>query len=708
MTDHQRKIPETSFPVPATLLAIAISNAMSLPVYAQNADGEAETLEEVQVWGTEVKASSIKLEDDTMAIKQADHVSDLLRTIPGVDVGGAHSLNQRITIRSMDDKDLQITIDGASQNSYMYHHMGNLQIHADILQAVEIDIGTNSVLNGGLGGSVRFETKSASQLLRDGKRFGGRVQAAYGDNSGTSVALTGFGKLSDSLDVLGYYNAVDRDNYEVGGGKIKDFSGNEIDGTDGTVRGLEGELTDGLLKFGWDIDESQRLELGVESYKDEGDYSYRPDMGLATDLAITNNLGIPLLWPTEFTRDTLTLNYDLDWGGHSYLKTAVYGNTSKLKRDESGWADNEAFADSAGKIKGEAQNTGLNMLGETSAGRNTLTYGLELNKYDTEYQARYDTGNTDKSNESSEIVAVYVQDQYAINDNIAVTPGIRFNQADVDATLVKDTFSEVTGALALEYTPTSKLLLSLSTTQLFKAPEIGEVFTGGGLFDTPNPDIQAETGLNSELSLAYEDAMLGAERFATGVTVFQTTLDDYIYDYAPNDEGSWKDNVGDMEITGFEAYIAYDKGALKALLTYSKADSELDAFAQYTALDGARLDRTQGDTLSLNLDYRLSSTDLSLHWESLLVDDVKADLDLDGATADNAKDGYSVHNVSAKWSPKSIKGLGVTVGIDNIFDEFYASQSSRTGLSLHPRFGELYLQDYEPGRNIKLTVSYDL
>ena len=28
---------------------------------------------------------------------QADHISDLLRDLPGVDVGGAHSLNQRIT-----------------------------------------------------------------------------------------------------------------------------------------------------------------------------------------------------------------------------------------------------------------------------------------------------------------------------------------------------------------------------------------------------------------------------------------------------------------------------------------------------------------------------------------------------------------------------------------------------------------------------------
>ena len=90
----------------------------------------------------------------------------------------------------------------------------------------------------------------------------------------------------------------------------------------------------------------------------------------------------------------------------------------------------------------------------------------------------------------------------------------------------------------------------------------------------------------------------------------------------------------------------------------------------------------------------------------LVADDVSAELDLDGASLDNSKQGFTVHNLSAKWQAESIDGLSVILGVDNLFDEYYASQSSRTGVSFHPRFGELYLQDYEPGRNIKATVSY--
>lgn len=673
---------------------------------------ETGSIEEVLIWGTQVKASSLSLKKDAIAIRQADHISDLLRTLPGVDVGGAHSLNQRITIRSMDDKDLRITIDGANQNTYMYHHMGNLQIHADILESVDIAVGTNSVVNGGLGGAVRFETKSAKQLLNDDEQFGARLQGSYGDNSGSSYAFTGFGQLTDSLDVLAYYNTLDRDNYDVGGGKIKDQNGVEVPGTDGTVRGLEGDLTDALIKFGWDVSETQRLELGYESYNDEGDYSYRPDMGLATGLAITNALGVPLLWPTEFSRDTITLNYDLLWADHSSLKVALFTTQSELERDENGWAANAAFADYAGIVKGEAENAGINVLGETTLDKHTLTYGLERINYDTEYGATYVTGARESSSEESTNLGVFIQDRIQITDKLALTPGLRYDSYDVDSTVTDKTFSDTTVALAGEYALTDSLLVKLSSTQLFKGPEIGEVFTGAGLFDAANTDIDAETGTNNELSLAYEDAVLGADRFSVGVTYFETDIDDYIYDYASApasvDARYWKDNVGEMKIDGFEAYIGYDVGNLTTLLTFSKAESELDAAEDYADLDGARLDRQQGDTLSLNVDYAIPSWNLALHWDVLVVDDVDAAPDLDGATLDNAKDGFTVHNVSARWMPEAAEGLALTLGVDNLFDEFYASQSSRTGVSFHPRFGELYLQDYEPGRNIKLTVSYAL
>lgn len=683
--------------------------ALIIPCVHAQATSEDVLVDEVLVWGTEVRASSISLDERAIAIKQADHISDLLRTIPGVDVGGSHSLNQRITIRSMDDKDLRISIDGADQNNYMYHHMGNLHINADILGSVDVEVGTNSVVSGGLGGAVRFETKSAKQLLDIGESVGGRAQYAVGDNSGVAITLTGYGQLTDSLDLVVYHNSLDRDNYDVGGGKILDFSGNVVSGTDGKVRGLEGELKDTLVKLGLDISDRQRLELGYEAYQDRGDYSYRPDMGLATDLAITNSLGIPLLWATELNRDTFTLNYDLLLDEHT-VKLAVFSTESALDRDESGWAQNARFVSSAGIIEGSAENKGVNLLVESEMGQHVFTYGLDIIDYDTSYLANYLNGTRESSAEGAKKTALYLQDKITLSNRFAVIPGVRYSSFDIDSVVVNDSFSDTSLSLAGEFELTENSVVTLSSTQLFQGPEVGEVFTGAGLFDSANQTIEAEDGLNTELSFAFEDQMLGADKFSFGATFFKTQIDNYIYDYAtppPSVQArTWKDNVGNLELDGLEAYVSFEKGNFSALLTYSNTDSELEAFAEYAELDGARLDRTQGDTVSFNLDYRLERYNLELHWDVLSVGSVDQGLDLDGATANNAKDSFTVHNLSARWMPSSLEGVEFTIGVDNVLDEYYASQSSRTGLSRHPLFGELYLLDYEPGRNVKATLAY--
>jgi hemoglobin/transferrin/lactoferrin receptor protein len=684
-------------------LALSLASVFAAPAFADD-----EGIEKIEVWSTEVKTSALYLKEQDIADKQADHISDLLRSIPGVDVGGAHSLNQRITIRSMDDKDLRISIDGAAQNAYMYHHMGNLQIHADILKSVEIETGTNSVINGGLGGSVRFETKQARELLTGDDRFAVRVSAGAADNAGQNYSITGFGLLTDDVDFLGYYNFVQRDNYEVGGGKILDQDDNVVAGTDGTVRGFEGEVSDALVKFGWNIDNNQRIAFSYETYQDEGDYSYRPDMGLATDLAITNSLKIPLLWPTEFSRDTITLSYDLNFGESSSLKASLYSNTSELFRDESGWALSHIphFQKFAGKVTGEAKNSGFNVLAETVASgiftdeEHTFTYGTDYVKHDTQYDLAINAGGSKHAEETAKNLAVFVQDRIEFSNGFTIISGVRYDSYDIDSGTVDNDFSEFTFSLAAEYQVTKQFSVKLSATELFKGPEISEVFVGAGKDDKPNQQIDAETGLNSEFALAYQNELGNDKTLRLGATLFNTQINDYIFDGAP------KDNVGDMTIKGFEAFAGFSIDDLSAQITYSKSESDLAAFSQYASLNGARLEREQGDTVSADVTYQLKDYNLTLNWNFMVVGDVAAGQDLYGADLDNSKDGFNVHNLSAHWQPESVAQLHVRFGIDNLFDEFYASQSSKNGVSFHPVFGKLFLMDYEPGRNIKASVSY--
>lgn len=689
---------------PALRLSALAAAVCAANTFAQ--EGRDQSIEETVVWGTQVRASSVSLGEDEIAIRQADHLSDLLRVVPGVDVGGAHSLNQRITIRSLGDRNLRISIDGANQNTYMYHHMGNLQIHSNILRSVDIDVGTNSVVDGGLGGAVRFETKDAADFLGDsGRGYGAALASTYADNNYYSYSLTGYAQVSDSVDVLAYYHYLDKDNYEVGGGRIEDQNGNEIPGTKGEVEGQDGEIDNMLFKLGWNFAPGQRLQLSYEGYQDEGDYSYRPDMGLATDIAIGDSLGLPLTYDTEFSRDTLVLKYDLEWGAGSSLSASLYANESELKRDERAisaiWPEDPSF------VEGRAENSGLNVLAYSPLGADHhLTYGVDIIDWETAYRP----DGEKLSGEEATSSALFLQDRYELGAAFALIGGLRYEYYEIDGITVDDDYDALNAALAAEWSPLSSLVLKLSTTQFFQGPELAEVFIGAGYYDTPNPDIDAQGGYNSEFSVAYEESFAGLGRISGGFTLFQTRIEDYIYEYAtaPADIGAsyWKDNVGDMQIDGIEAYAGYALGAFSALLTYSTSESDLDASTGYADLDGARIDREQGDTFSLLLDYAIPEWGLSFHWDSLWVDDLGAGEDLDGPTLDNSKEGYDVHNISARWSSRDIAGLSLTLGVDNVFDEYYSSQSSRTGISVHPRFGELQLTDYEPGRNVKATLAY--
>jgi hemoglobin/transferrin/lactoferrin receptor protein len=665
--------------------------------------------EVMQVWGTKVQASSEPIDDDYLALKQADHISDLLRPIPGVDVGGAHSLNQRITIRSMDDKDIDITIDGARQNSYMYHHMGNLQIHADILKSASIEVGKSSVLVGGLGGGAYFETKTADELLAPDRNWGAFGKIGYGDNWGSSYSLSTYGRISESFDALAYYNHIDRIDYRVGGGKIKDQNGEKVSGSNGKVKGLEGSLDDYLVKLGWNVTENQRFELSREVYQDKGDYSYRPDMGLATGTVISETLQVPMTFPTKFDRETTVLKYTATLSD-TLLTASVFQNNSVFWRDEAGlanWRPQLAIEKS-----GEATNTGARVLGETKLVLGlpqTLRYGGEY----TEYKTSYKEVDAEKAAEKAHYAAFYAEDQIALTESFRLTPGLRQDQANLDAATTKDKFSQVSYGIKADYDIVKNWSVSASTTQLFKAPELGEVFVGAGMGEVENPDIKAQTGANSQLTLQYDQFSRGVGGFKAGVTYFNTQIDDYIYEYATLPGGNagqtWKDNVGDLLIRGYEAHVRLDLHPFSLLLTHSVSKSELSAFSDYAELEGARIDREQGPTTSLALDYNMSSQPISLHYDVLNVAKLSAGKDLDVMTHDegNGKEAFTVHNVSARWTPAVGAGLlDITVGVDNLLDEYYTSQSSRTGVSLHPLFQTLYLTDYEPGRCFKTTVGY--
>ncbi|AFV00044.2 TonB-dependent receptor domain-containing protein [Simiduia agarivorans] len=643
------------------LMAAAIAGQVwgnTDPVAATATDGQ-DSMETVQVWATRVKSSSVYLGETQIVTRQADHLSELMRDIPGVDIGGTHSVNQRINIRGLDDRNLNITIDGARQNNYLFHHMGNLLVNPDILRSVDVDVGANSVLAGALGGAVRFETKSAADLLQ-GASFGARAQLGYNTNAASSGSLTAYGKLTDNTDLLGYINQIDRRNF-------KDGNGTEILGNDG-------RQMNGLVKFGVDLNPDHRLTLTYDRYDDRGDYTPRPDMGVATNSSISGDV----LFDTEFGRQTLNLGYRGALGDAGELVINGYQARYTLWRDEENLYG-------TGEVEGRADNTGVVLLATQDLHwglDHALTLGAEWNDYQTEYIEE----GAALGAESQDARAIYLQDRLSLTDSVFLTPGVRYDQIRNDSVNGNETYGDWSFALAAEWHLTQGLQLLASSTEVFKAPELTEVLVGAGFGKPANPDLKAEQARNDQIGVQFSrDAILGADQFTAGFNLFRTHIDNAIQ-YSTRTGDS---NVGKVDIDGGELSLVYAVGQFNALFTYARSRS--DTHGQTAS---GTLEREVGDSVGLELAYTLAEWDLV--WTSRLIEDEPS----------QDKPGYDIHNVSLRWQPAAIDGLYLVAGVDNIFNAQYTSHASRVGESNHPRFGHLVLNDYEPGRNVKLTASY--
>ncbi|WP_252023661.1 TonB-dependent siderophore receptor [Vibrio sp. SCSIO 43136] len=636
---------------------------------------DSDYFENVVVWGARVSSSSESLVAEDMSLKQADHLSDLLRDVPGVDVGGTHSVNQRINIRGLSETDLDIRLDGASQHANMFHHIGNLTLNPDIIKSADIQVGNNSVTTSGLGGAVYFETKDAKDLLRPGEDFGARVFAGYGNNANQQGSVTLYGLLSDNADAMVYAYGVSRDDW-------KDGEGNKTFGVKGKTYNL-------LAKIGYDLDDYQRIQFSYDKYKDDGDYNPRPDMSGEANNGLSNDK----LIPTIYDRDTLTLAYKLDGKAHNGNVT-VYQSKTELERDESvmagAWPGNRVSLNTA-----KNTNTGLGVKFQSDldlAGKpSQITYGTDIKQQKSE--SNY--GGTPFASESAVGSAIFAENKLWFNSDFSLLAGLRYDNHKRNAETGDNSYNDVTWSLGADWQLHEDLAIFANTRTLFKAPELLETFVAYQNVAYLKEGTVAETGHNHQIGLRFNKE-LGEHYVGTNLTVFQTRINDYIAEAYQRSSATYLIyNYGDIEIKGFELAANYSYDMFQAKASYAKSDmKDLETGDPVPAATGRSADI--GDSIAVTLDYQSLDLETIFGWTSIVV------LDEDNVFEGNPiKEGYKVHNLYAQWVPSNVDGLSLTFGVDNVFNEKYVSHASRSGSGRGVAF-----DDYEPGRNVKVSASY--
>ena len=634
--------------------------------------------------GVEVTSSSggYGVDDIKISTRNAGLAKDVMRDIPGVYVGGTNGMNQKIYMRGVSDRGLNITIDGAKQNGNTFHHNADLLIDPDLIKAIDVEVGSRSVVNGSgaLGGSVAFKTVDARDLLESGEKIGAKIKTGYASNN--SEFSQGLMLFTAPVEGLDFIAAINHKGYDYG----KSGNGNKIGG--------DGNDLSYLLKLGYSFLDAHRISISREHNEFKGIYPFRAEFGSWHNGANVDDY-------RKYERDTTTLKYEYKPSDLLNLEVTTY-NTEHKKDDP------------VLKILGVKTN-GINAkaksIVESGALTQTFRYGAEF--YQSKNFNKPDNHYPEKVNNYS----IYAED--ALNfSSLTITPGLRYTHHELKsydgrAGNLKSysyKFNEFTPALALDYEIIKGLHAFASYARVFRGPDVMEsMMAGGNRSWEANKDLKATTGNSYETGLKYHGDINEASSYNLSAKYFMTKYKNLIVDNNTANGALKRINAGGADISGVELLARLNLDALSLAASYTHQSVKYKdrvltscrrgAVGPCYATSNVIGYRDQGDKYTFNAEYAFSSIDTLIGYNLIYFASKNT---VSAGDDKNIKiPSYAVSDIYATYAPSSgkFKGLEVNAGIYNLFDKAYASQSQRL-------FDNEITYDWEPGRNFKVNVSY--
>lgn len=670
---------------PALILALSILPA---GVHAQD-DEDNETIDQIEVVG---RLTAVDVTSEDLVRYQVSDLEDIFRHIPSVSVGGSLGLAQKIYVRGMEDTLVNVKIDGAPQTGTLFHHIGRVKIEPELLKQVSVQTGAGEATSGfgAIGGSIRFLTKDAADLLGDDRNFGGLLKVGAYSNDGQKISATGYGRLSENWGLLGSYVFVDRDDMKDG------------DGT--TLLGTAAEQKLAFVKLSGDIGDSQHLSLSYEFRDEEGMFGQRPNWPAFEG---------DTLYPGTGERETAVLNYRFDANDALNLEATAYLTQSNFIQDR---------FDTWGRYGADIDTYGFDLRNTTNLGNHSLTYGIE--RRDDEVVSAYMDDesvwqdwawdpNIGEFKERGSATGIYIQDHYQATDALLLSFGLRYDDYDFEQLTYNESTSAdtVSANAGLEYSITDTVTFLVSYAEASRGKEIGDAFT---LEKQPGrlrlqPDLVPEDVGNFEIGMTYANGP-----YFASVVYFQTEIENLMFDQiggagAPQDS-TYYENVGTYNADGYELEFGYQGERLLFELAYSDASTDLDGIP-VEGYEHNGVANGRGDTLNVSIDYDLTDR-LELGWSMMAVAGMR-DIDVlyrsveigwidEVQTID--KPGYSIHDIYMTWQPTRSEAIKLYLAVQNVFDTTYRDHSSVGDYTAIPDW-EIVAGLFEPGRDIRLTLT---
>ncbi|MEE3661115.1 TonB-dependent siderophore receptor [Brenneria sp. g21c3] len=677
----------------------------------------------------------------------ANDLSELIRTMPGVNLTGNSTSGQRgnnrqIDIRGMGPENTLILVDGkpvSSRNAVRYGWRGERDtrgdtnwVPADMVERIEVLRGPAAARygNGAAGGVVNIITKQPTQELHGSWNtyLNAPQHKSEGATKRTDFSL--MGGLTDNLSfrLYGNLNKTQADARDINEGHQSERTGNQINSLPAGREGVRNKDINGLLR--WDITKQQSLEFEAGVSR-QGNIYAGDSQNTNSNANVLSNYGKET---NRMYRQNFAITHRGYWdsgvSSMSYLQYERTHNTRILEGLAGGTEGIFLSPDAFNTIKLNSftahneVNIPFNALFDQVA-----TIGIEWNEQkmkdpvsntQTTTEAGSigslsSSGRSDKT--SARLASAFVEDNIQLTPSTALTPALRLDHHSSAGTNWSPSLN-LSQELGEDYT------LKLGIARAYKAPNLyqtnpnyilysrGQGCYGGSsqsCYLLGNEDLKAETSLNKEIGLEFHRNGLTA-----GITYFHNDYRNKIESgLSPIGQAVGGSNPAYANANIFQwgnipkAVVQGLEGSLNVPVTES-----INWRNNLTWMLESK-NKTTGDYLSITPEFTLNS---SVEWQATEQLSFLADVTWYGRQKPKKYD-YNGNRVtgsaSDELSPYALFGLSttyefnkyvsVTGGVDNLLDKRQFRAGNAQGVNNIAGAGAATYN--EPGRTFFVSLN---
>lgn len=574
--------------------------------------------------------------------EQPKDLRQLFRDDPAVTTSGGSAAAQRFFVHGVEQSKLNVSIDGATQRSNIWHHNGAMTLDPMFLKSVDVSAGVSpaDAGPGALGGTVQMKTKDAKDMLLPGQDAGGTVITSYNTNS-ESLRTTGAGyAVKDGFEVLGILTRNAGENYENGRGADED--------------GTKDALKSGLAKLAYESRDGHRISLSGEYDEDKAVRRMRPNLGLVT--AGTGRL----MNTTRATRTTVGVGYETTAPTATFdPKVNVYYNRVGLQRPN----DTAQTAAASGVFNSNIETLGLKAQNTFAIPTGTLTAGFDVENTET-YVRRYLMA-TD-ADEQVRNYGLFAQARIEPWTDWKISTGLRADYQTYHSVDEKDFDNAgLSPNVSAEYAITPAVSVFSGYSYVFGGMELPETGVLHARNYTVRDDVKPTWAHNFRSGLRY-----GADGLSLEGAVFRTLMTDT---YSDTGAGGVRFTGPSLRTQGFDLSAGYDwsNAKLWSKYTYTRA-----RYGGRMALPSDYFTAVPvGQMVTLGGEYTVEPIRLTVGGSTELTQGIR-----DEALRQNGFQpikGYGVVDLFSEWQPlKSYEHWTLRLEANNIFDKTYLSRGT--------------------------------